>query len=54
MIEESAVRKKIYKNYLKELIFSSNEKQKELATDRFFTMVDWRNVKQLTGTEQLA
>jgi NhaP-type Na+/H+ or K+/H+ antiporter len=45
MIEESAVRKKIYKSYLKDVILSSNDKQKDLATDKFFSMVDWSHVK---------
>jgi hypothetical protein len=53
MIEESTMRKKIYKSYLKDVILSSNEKQKDLSNDKFFTMVDWSHVKTLTGTEDL-
>lgn len=53
MIEESPIRKKIYKLYLKDCILHSNETQKHLSNDPFFTMVDWGLVKQLTGTEDL-
>lgn len=53
MIDEPAVKKKVYKSYLKELIVTSDDKSKELASDKFFTMVDWSNVKQLTGSDKL-
>ena len=53
MIEEPAVKKKVYKSYLKELIVTSDDKSKDLASDKFFTMVDWTNVHQLTGGEKL-
>ena len=53
MIEQPVMRMKIYKSYLKELIVTSDDKQKELADDKYFSMADWSNVKSLTGTDKL-
>lgn len=53
MIEDPPVKKKVLKSYLKELIVSSDDKQKELQDDKFFAMADWSTVKTLSGSDKL-
>jgi len=49
MIENPAVKKRVYKSYLKEMIVSSEDKIKELESDDFYNMADWNQVKGLIG-----
>lgn len=53
MIQIPVVKKKVYRSYLKELIVTSDDKQKELAIDKFYSMADWNGVRDLIGTERL-
>lgn len=49
MIENPAVKKRVYKSYLKELIVSSEDKIRELENDDYYVMADWNRVKGLIG-----
>lgn len=53
MIENPAVKKRVYRTYLKEMIVSSEDKIKELESDEFYSMADWNKVKGLIGQDKL-
>ncbi|CAD8069778.1 unnamed protein product [Paramecium sonneborni] len=51
MIDQSIVKKKVYKKYLEELIVIQQDFIKQLETDEFYNMTDWITVSNLIGQE---
>jgi len=50
---EPAIKNRLQKNLIAEMILKSEEKQDQLMADRFLNLSDWKAVSKLVGNEEL-